>query len=94
MHAPISIVDIVEQRKRTACQREIEESTVNLMKTGLGSLTKDDRHAKKIKKEIDESTALPTLLHEHLGWVSRLPSTAQLLTLVAEKWIRSRTEFV
>ena len=82
--------ELAIQRKRTICQREIEESTVNLVKSTLGKLAKDENHAKKFKKEIDESTAVGALLNDHLGWVSHLPSTLQLVTLVGEKWLRSR----
>ena len=93
MHLPKSTVsaeEVQNQRKRLASQREIEESTVNLVKQSLGEMTKSESHAKKFKKEIDESTAIPLLLQEHLGWVSKLPSSAQLLTLIGEKWLRTR----
>ncbi len=68
----------------------MEESTVGLVKSTLGALAKNETHAKKFKKEMDESTAVSTLLADHLHWVSRLPSTAQLVTLIGEKWLRTR----
>ena len=50
--------ELANQRKRTICQREIAETTVNLVKSTLGKLAKDENHAKKCKKEIGESTAV------------------------------------
>ena len=33
---------------------------------------------------VDTSQAIPALLQGHLGWVSKMPSTAQLITLVGK----------
>lgn len=77
-------------KRKRMCQEEIQQSTTNLVKTTLGELTKDEQHAKRFKEEIDQSHAFPELLKNHLGFVNELPSSLQLLTLVGEKWLRSK----
>ena len=84
--------EIMNLRKRAASQRELEVSTVNLLKSSLSQCTNDENHAKKFKTEIDTSTAIPLLLEAHLGWVTKLPPPLQLLTLVGEKWMRTRLQ--
>jgi len=50
------------------------------------------QHAKRFKKDIDSSAAIPHLLQNHLGWVSDLPEVGQLAALIGEKWLRTRLE--
>ena len=94
MHVPQktapSTEELVAHGKRQLCQEEIQTSTTNLVKTSLSHIARSEEHAKRFKKEIDQSQAIPALLQEHLGWVSKMPSTAQLITLVGEKWLRTR----
>ena len=46
-------------------------STTNLVKTSLSHIARSEERAKRFKKEIDQSHAIPALLQEHLGWVSK-----------------------
>ena len=72
------------------CQREMETSTAELVKSSLGAFAKNENHAKKFRKEMTDSLAVNVLLSDHLGWVSKLPATIQLVTLIGEKWLRTR----
>ena len=81
-----------ESRKRLRAQEEIQQSSTNLVKSAVGKLAKNDEHAKKFKAEIDTSQAIPELLKEHLGFVGNLPSSVQLIGLVAEKFVRTLIE--
>ena len=85
-----SAEETLMSRKRMMCQQEIEQSTAGLLKSTLGHFAKNENHAKKFKIEMDNSPSVNALLADHLGWVSKLPSTAQLLTLIGEKWLRTR----
>jgi len=73
-------------------QNEIKKSATNLLKNSAGLMAADHHHAKRFKKEIDSSAAIPHLLHNHLGWVSDLPEVGQLAALIGEKWLRTRLE--
>jgi len=55
-------------------------------------MTSDRQHAKRFKKEIDSSKAIPFLLENHLGWVSELPQIAQLGALIVEKFVRTKLD--
>ena len=76
-------------RKRFIAQREIEDSSADLLKNTLGAATKSEEHSKRFKAEVDRSVAIPELLKEHLWWIGSMPSTARLRTVVAEKWVRT-----
>ena len=92
MHMPVthsSNVNTDETRKRLLAQQEIQDSSTSLVKSTLGKFARDDQHAKRFKVEVDKSVAIPELLKEHLGWVSSLPRSLQLATLIAEKYTRS-----
>jgi len=93
---PASLAEKMEEReeskKRLRAQEEIQQSSTNLVKSAVGKLAKNDEHAKKFKAEIDTSQAIPELLREHLGFVGNLPSSIQLIGLVAEKFVRTLIE--
>ena len=93
---PASLAEKMEEReetkKRLRAQEEIQQSSTNLVKSAVGKLAKNDEHAKKFKAEIDHSVAIPELLREHLGFVGNLPSSVQLIGLVAEKFVRTLIE--
>ena len=73
-------------------QDEIKQSATNLLKNTTSLAATDLHHAKRFKKEIDSSKAIPYLLQNHLGWVSGLPEIGQLAALIGEKWLRTKLE--
>jgi len=81
-----------EMRNVHMAEEELKKSATGLLKNSAGLLTGDERHAKRFKKEVDTSTAIPYLLKNHLGWVSGMPELGQLAALVAEKWVRTKFE--
>lgn len=86
---PVPRVD-PDDKKRRLAQTELEESAGQLVTSTACQLTKDEQHRKRLKTELDRSTAVPQLLQSHLGWVSSLPECMQLGVLLGEKWIRTR----
>jgi len=90
-HAPTS-QQLQGARQAHLAEDEIKQSATNLLQNSAGLLSTDAPHAKRFKKEIAASVAIPSLLKSHLGWVSGLPEIAQLGALVGEKWLRSRLE--
>eukprot|EP01009_Symbiontida_sp_KSa7_P001809 NODE_1421_length_605_cov_374.872302_g1118_i1.p1 GENE.NODE_1421_length_605_cov_374.872302_g1118_i1~~NODE_1421_length_605_cov_374.872302_g1118_i1.p1 ORF type:complete len:142 (-),score=17.36 NODE_1421_length_605_cov_374.872302_g1118_i1:52-477(-) len=89
LHVPTLKDDEQTMKKRRVCD-EMQESTTTLVKATLGQLTRDEAHSKKFSREIDSSKAFPELLKSHLGFVNDLPETLQLVTLIGEKWLRTR----
>jgi len=90
-HQP-SPQQLLEIKHAQIAEDEIKQSATHLLQNSAGLLSTDDPHAKRFKKEIAASVAIPHLLKNHLGWVSDLPQIGQLGALVVEKWLRSKLE--
>ena len=86
------MVEREDSKKRLRAQEEIQQSSANLVKSAVGKLARNEQHAKNFRAEIDTSQAIPELLREHLGFVGNLPSSVQLIDLVAEKFVRTLIE--
>ncbi len=93
MHVPTatpSAEQLSSLKRKRAAQSELESSSANLVKTSLGELARDEKHRAKFRAELEQSTAVPELIKEHLEWVTDLPSSLQLACLLGEKYLRTR----
>ncbi len=72
-------------KKLRVAEDEIKESSSHLLTSALGHFTRDDSHRQRFSAEVSKSAAVSTLLQNHLGWISNIPQSAQLILVLGEK---------
>ena len=70
-------------------QDELRGATRTMIYKGLEMAISDEPAKKRLKKNLEESKALPSLLGEYTGAIEALPKPVQIIALLGEKLLSS-----
>ena len=71
-------------------EEEVIADTAGVLTGSVAKYACQDEHGRRFQTACQKSEAVDMLLKDHLGFISSLPSTAQLGLVIANKWLQTR----